>query len=113
MLAREGTIQPHLSPGSQVLLQTMAPAIAVLICNVAVDTPRRHIIISGRNLGSTSPSVKLGGQILAVMSFSPNQAVTGLPASIHSARTFLRSAMSGIPTSLMLFMWGYLAPRLQ
>lgn len=55
------------------------------IMKTAVDEKENVLIISGRNFGSTSPSVSLADQTLDVKRFSDNEVVASLPQDFASA----------------------------
>ena len=56
-----------------------------MIMKTAVDEKENVLIISGRNFGSTSPSVSLADQTLDVKRFSDDEVVASLPQDFASA----------------------------
>ena len=56
-----------------------------LIMKTAVDMQKNHLVITGRNFGTTSPTVTLADQVLNVQHFSEHEVVANLPPRLTAA----------------------------
>lgn len=56
-----------------------------LIMKTAVDVQKNHIVITGRNFGTTPPTVTLADQVLDVQHFSEHEVVANLPSRLTAA----------------------------
>jgi len=56
-----------------------------VIVRTAVDTKQNLLIISGRNFGTTIPTVKLADQKLKVKHFTEQEVVANLPVGLPAA----------------------------
>ena len=56
-----------------------------MIVKTSVDTQGKTLIITGRNFGTTAPTVMLADQALDVKRFSDNEVVANLPHGLATA----------------------------
>jgi len=66
-----------------------------MIVKTSVDTQGKTLIISGRNFGTTTPSVMLADQVLEVKRFSGNEVVANLPHGLAPANYGVSVTTSG------------------
>ena len=55
------------------------------IMKTAVDVHKNHLVITGRNFGTTLPTVTLADQALDVQHFSEHEVVANLPLRLTAA----------------------------
>lgn len=66
-----------------------------MIVKVSVDTQGKTLIISGRNFGTTAPTVMLADRALDVKRFSENEVVANLPNGLATATYGVSVTTSG------------------
>jgi hypothetical protein len=65
------------------------------IMKVAVDNEQNGLIITGRNFGDTSPTVRLADKVLDVKRSSENEIIASLPLGIEPATYGLTVTTAG------------------
>ena len=66
-----------------------------MIVKTSVDTQGKMLIITGRNFGTTAPTVMLADQALEVKRFSENEIVANLPHGLATATYGVSVTTSG------------------
>lgn len=86
--------------GGAAVARTLPPSPTISMASVEA---REHTLtITGRNFGTTAPTVVLAGKVLQVKSFSPGQVVAILPQAIAAATyslTVITTGRARIPSN--------------